>query len=91
MAKADSNKADTLKPRLPRSVQFFDNAYNSDPELMLQRISEFNEEVHQYYDLRDAAHPVPTYDVQIAQKAVDQGVLERGLGHARAQGFDIER
>lgn len=34
-----------LKPRLPRSVQFFDNAYNSDPELMLQRMSEFNEEV----------------------------------------------
>ena len=30
-----------LKPRLPRSVQFFDNAYNSDPELMLQRMSEF--------------------------------------------------
>ena len=75
-----------LKPRLPRSVQFFDNAYNSDPELMLQRMSEFNEEVHQYYDLRDAAHPVPTYDAQIAQKAVDQGVLERGLGHARDRG-----
>ncbi len=80
-----------LKPRMSGTLQFFDDRYNDDPTFIMRTIAEFNEEVHQYYDLRDPNRPVPTYDAQIAQKAVAGEVLGRGLEHAVQQGFELDR
>lgn len=80
-----------LKPRMPRSDQFFEDGYEGDPELLLERLSHFDEAVHHYYDLRDPSRPVETFSKQIKAKAVNRGVLDRGLEHARQQGFDLER
>lgn len=84
-------KVPGLKPRMPRSDQFFEDGYEGDPELMLERLSHFDEAVHQYYDLRDPNRPVETFSNQIKAKAVDRGVLDRGFEHARQQGFDLNR
>lgn len=79
-----------LKPRMGRGLQFFDDVYNSDPAFVTRNIAAFNDEVHTYHDLRDPNTPVPTYDVQTANKATDTSVLERGFDHAAAQGFDLD-
>ena len=44
-----------LKPRMPRSMQFFENEYPSSDERLLSGLDAFDDEVHQYYDLRRAA------------------------------------
>lgn len=80
-----------VKPRMPRAMQFFDDRYDADPERVRDHLAAFDEEVHQYYDLRDPQHPVPRYGAQIAQKATSRGVLASGLEHAAMQGFDINR
>ncbi len=80
-----------VKPRMSGSLQFFDDRYNDDPAFIMRNIAEFNEEVHQYYDLRDPNTPLPTYDAQIAKKAVAGEVLGRGLEHAAKQGFELDR
>lgn len=82
-------KVPQVKPRLPRSVQFFDNEYDSDPERILEGVKELDAQVQHYYDLRHPERPVETFTKQITAKATDTGVLTRGLKHAQAQGFDV--
>ena len=51
----------TLKPRMPRSMQFFDNTYPADDDSMLEQLPDFDNKVHQYYDLRQADRPVDAF------------------------------
>lgn len=80
-----------LKPRLPRNMQFFDNQYDTNTDHFHIYLQQFDDEVHHYYDLRNPDRPVDTFSSQITSKAVEQGVLDRGIAQAEAQGFDLER
>lgn len=56
IGKPDQDPA--LKPRMPRSMQFFENEYPSNNETLLAGLQDFDEEVHRYYDLRNTERPV---------------------------------
>ena len=78
------------KPRMPRSMQFFDNAYPTD-DTPIKGLLAFDAEVHQYYDLRNTSRPLDAFSDQIASIAEDESALDRGLCDAQAQGFDLSR
>lgn len=81
-----------LKPRMARSMQFFENTYPTDDAVMLEPLHDFDEQVHQYYDLRNTSRPVDAFSDQIASAAADQGVLNRPLmPEAIKQGFALQR
>lgn len=50
IGKPDQNP--TVKPRMPRTMQFFENTYPADADGVLDQLPAFDEEVHRYYDLR---------------------------------------
>ena len=79
-----------LKPRMPRNLQFFDNAYPADSENpdILAQFTDFDVTVHQYYDLRDSSKPVAGFTDQIAQGATSDAPIKKDLhGHEVKQGF----
>ncbi|MFR0558572.1 nitroreductase family protein [Pseudoscardovia radai] len=79
-----------LKPRMPRELQFFDNAYPSDDETpdVLAQFKDFDATVREYYDLRDASKPVAGFTDQIAQGATSDAPLKKALhSHEVKQGF----
>lgn len=81
-----------LKPRMARSMQFFENTYPANDADVLEPLHDFDEQVHQYYDLRNTSRPVDAFSDQIASAAADQGVLNRPLmPEAIKQGFALQR
>lgn len=81
----------TLKPRMPRSMQFFDNTYPADADGMLEQLPDFDNKVHQYYDLRQTDRPVDAFSDQIASVS-RQGVSGKTLlDKAAAQGFQLDK
>ncbi|OZG61837.1 nitroreductase family protein [Bifidobacterium lemurum] len=84
-----------VKPRMPRSMQFFENAYPADDEnedAFRADLAAFDETLHRYYDLREADRPVDAFSDQIAAVGVDQGVLNKPvLSPSEAQGFRLDR
>ena len=81
-----------LKPRMPRSMQFFENEYPSSDERLLSGLDTFDDEVRQYYDLRNTERPVDAFSDQIAVNAVDAAVLNKSvLPLAQRQGFRLDR
>lgn len=90
IGKPDQDPA--LKPRMPRSMQFFENEYPSSNETLLAGLQDFDEEVHRYYDLRNTERPVDPFSDQIASNAVDSGVTSKAVApNAKRQGFRLER
>lgn len=79
------------KPRMPRSMQFFVNQYPQHDEELLEGLQEFDDRVHQYYDLRNTARPVDAFSAQIAKASTDKEVLGRNFGHAQRQGFELDK
>ena len=84
-----------LKPRMPRSMQFFDNVYPTEEATeadIRSEIADFDTTVHQYYDLRQADRPVDAFSDQIARLAAQQmDEAHQVLPHAYAQGFRLTR
>lgn len=81
-----------LKPRMPRSMQFFENSYPADDSAWKDSLEAFDEEVHQYYDLRNTERPVDAFSDQIATNAVAQGVLNSAVEpRAVKQGFRLDK
>ncbi|RDX29095.1 nitroreductase family protein [Bifidobacterium breve] len=81
----------TLKPRMPRSMQFFDNTYPADADGMLEQLPDFDNKVHQYYDLRQTDRPVDAFSDQIVSVS-RQGVSGKTLlDKAAAQGFQLDK
>lgn len=64
IGKPDQNP--TVKPRMPRTMQFFENTYPADADGVLDQLPAFDEEVHRYYDLRQADRPVDAFSDQVA-------------------------
>ena len=81
----------TLKPRMPRSMQFFDNTYPADADGMLEQLPDFDNKVHQYYDLRQTDRPVDAFSDQIVSVS-RQGISGKTLlDKAAAQGFQLDK
>ena len=91
LAIGEPDQEPTLKPRMPRTMQFFDDAYPSDDAAMLADLPAFDEEVHRYYDLRNTDRPVDAFSDQIATNAVApmNGRVVRDT--AARQGFRLDR
>lgn len=86
------DQAPAIKPRMPRSMQFFENEYPSSDEKLLSGLDSFDAEVHKYYDLRDTERPVDAFSDQIAANAIDEGVNAKAVAvQAKRQGFRLER
>ncbi|MBW3088401.1 nitroreductase family protein [Bifidobacterium sp. 82T24] len=80
-----------LKPRMPKSVQFFENEYPQSFDDVLTTIADFDADVHQYYDLRNTERPVDAFSDQIAKNAVAD-MTGRTVGEPAArQGFRLDR
>lgn len=81
-----------LKPRLPKEIQFFDNTYPSEYSELTLGLAAFDEEVHHYYDLRQADRPVDAFSDQIAQDSIE-GVREKRMLQptAERQGFRFDK
>lgn len=60
------NQSPQLKPRLPKEAVYFENEYQS-TELPLEELENYDHDVNQYYDLRDANRRVDTFTNQIAK------------------------
>ncbi|NEG72300.1 NADPH-dependent oxidoreductase [Bifidobacterium ramosum] len=80
-----------LKPRMPRSMQFFENAYPADDEATLAPLAAFDEAVHQYYDLRNTDRPVDAFSDQIAKNATADMAGHAMAAPVRDQGFRLDR
>ncbi|MFU0544106.1 nitroreductase family protein [Gardnerella vaginalis] len=80
-----------LKPRMDSSMQFFENEYPSSDEVLLEKLAEFDERVHKYYDLRNASKPVDAFSSQITKLAVDSGAKNHSCeSQLNAQGFTFK-
>lgn len=84
-----------LKPRMPRSLQFFDNRYPDNEASIAELnndIADFDATVHAYYDLRHADRPVDAFSDQVARLATQQmDEAHQVLPHVEAQGFRLNR
>ncbi|MFT8310592.1 MAG: NADPH-dependent oxidoreductase [Sporolactobacillus sp.] len=60
------NQSPQLKPRLPKEAVYFENEYQS-LEQPLEELKNYDHDVNQYYDLRDANRRVDTFTNQIAK------------------------
>ena len=91
LAIGEPDQEPALKPRMPRTMQFFDDAYPADDAAMLADLPAFDEEVHRYYDLRNTDRPVDAFSDQIATNAVApmNGRVVRDT--AARQGFRLDR
>jgi hypothetical protein len=79
-----------LKPRMDRHFQIFENSYPTDSEAgdMVHELSDYDEAVHQYYDLRDTKKPVDKFTDQIAAKSQSPDADKRPFAdYAKRQGF----
>lgn len=80
-----------LKPRMDSSMQFFENEYPSSDDVLLEKLAEFDERVHKYYDLRNASKPVDALSAQITKLAVDSGAKNHSCeSQLNAQGFTFK-
>ena len=80
-----------LKPRMDSSMQFFENEYPSSDEVLIEKLADFDERVHKYYDLRNADRPVDAFSAQIAKLAVDSGAKSHSCeSQLNAQGFTFK-
>ncbi|MDF7640808.1 nitroreductase family protein [Bifidobacterium sp. ESL0784] len=89
LGKPDQSPA--LKPRMERSTQFFTDRYPADDTNLMHDLDEFDDTVHQYYDLRNTSRPVDAFSDQITKNAVDTGVFSRAVKPAaEKQGFRLD-
>lgn len=87
IGKPDQNP--TVKPRMPRTMQFFENTYPADADGVLDQLPAFDEEVHRYYDLRQADRPVDAFSDQVATISQQDVSHQTLLDKAAAQGFRV--
>lgn len=89
IGKPDQNP--TVKPRMPRTMQFFENTYPADADGVLDQLPAFDEEVHRYYDLRQADRPVDAFSDQVATISRQDVSHQTLLDKAAAQGFRLDQ
>lgn len=79
------NQKPQLKPRMPREANVFDDSYTVF-DSYLELLEDYDEEMEQYYDMRDMNSRVDSFTKQIAgKKAVP--LRQKLIQQAEAQGF----
>lgn len=79
-----------LKPRLPQKFIAFDNHYPTD--FNIADLKDYDNQVHQYYDLRDTNHRVDSFTNQIngAKLAQHLSTRDKLAKVIQAQGFALD-
>lgn len=84
------NQAPQLKPRMDMKFRVFENNYKT-YENYLEEISEYDEAMQTYYDLRDANRRVDSFSNQVATRLTSHiPKREEILNIIRKQGFDLK-
>lgn len=79
------NQKPQLKPRMPREANVFDDSYTVF-DSYLELLEDYDEEMEQYYDMRDMNRRVDSFTKQVAgKKAVP--LRQKLIQQAEAQGF----
>jgi FMN reductase (NADPH) len=97
LALGEPDQSPSLKPRMDRSAQFFDDSYPADNDETAQipdtfNLNAFDAQVSHYYDLRDTKRPVDAFSDQIAAKSTDHKVIAKRFEPvAQKQGFRFDR
>lgn len=79
------NQKPQLKPRMPREANVFDDSYTVF-DSYLELLEDYDEEMEQYYDMRDTNRRVDSFTKQVAgKKAVP--LRQKLIQQAEAQGF----
>lgn len=86
-------KTPELKPRPPKEHQYFDDVYPDDARTpsLVEALSQYDGEVHDYYERRNPSNPLPgftSYVAAVAQSAfVDKGNIFQMI---EDQGFRVD-
>jgi nitroreductase len=82
------NQSPQLKPRLPKEAVYFENEYHSMKQ-PLEELKDYDYDVNQYYDLRDANRRVDTFTNQIAKavSGTQSEAKKKMLETLRSQGL----
>lgn len=79
------NQKPQLKPQMPREANVFDDSYTVF-DSYLELLEDYDEEMEQYYDMRDTNRRVDSFTKQVAgKKAVP--LRQKLIQQAEAQGF----
>lgn len=81
-----------LKPRMSADMQIFENTYPADDAELLENLADFDNRVHQYYDLRNASRPVDAFSAQILAIAADDIAKKHqaeDVEQVARQGFNV--
>ena len=81
-----------LKPRMSTNMQIFENTYPADDAELLENLADFDNRVHQYYDLRNASRPVDAFSAQIVALATDNSAKKHeaeDVEQVARQGFNV--
>ncbi len=78
-----------LKPRMNMNFRVFENSYNTNDNY-LDLLKEYDEEMHQYYDLRNSDKPLPKFTDQVVN-TINPFEMKRVdlIKNARKQGFNL--
>lgn len=80
-----------LKPRMPRDVNVFTNQYQTFDGEYMDILEEYDEEMSQYYDLRDTNNRVDCFTLQVVKRLQSANPSrQRLIQHAEAQGFLLD-
>lgn len=82
------NQEPQLKPRMDKSFRIHTDVYQ-EPESWTDALADYDEEMHTYYDLRDANRRVDQFTTQIARKFIENADKRSPVPHIKAQGFDV--
>lgn len=83
------NQQPQLKPRLNMSAKLFENGYEIKKDY-LNLISEYDEQLAQYYDLRDSNNRVDNFRDQIVKKLTHSHKSRASFfNHVKSQGFKV--
>ena len=83
------NQEPQLKPRMDKSLRVHTDVYQ-EPESWTETLKDYDDEMHTYYDLRDANRRVDQFTTQIARKFIEDFNERSPIPHIKAQGFDLE-
>lgn len=85
-----SNQKPQIKPRMPRELNVFENSYHVSENYM-DAMADYDEEMSQYYDMRDLNNRVDCFTKQVADKLKGAMPMRGQLfDQIRKQGFTVD-
>lgn len=83
-------QAPQMKPRLPLSLRLMENTYAAHEDY-LALIKDYDEQLSQYYDLRDASRRVDSFSLQVQKRLhASDPARDRIARHILSQGFNFK-